>query len=397
MLPYPKIRWILHLDMDAFFASVEQLDRPELRGKPVIIGGGDRGVVSTASYEARRYGVRSAMPMFQARRLCPNGVYISGRMSRYKEKSLEVMSVLHSFSPLVEQASVDEAYLDATGLEHIYGSAAEMALRLQQEVFSRTGLTCSLGLAPVKFIAKIASDMQKPSGLTIIAHEDVPDFLRKLPIGKIPGVGRHMLQKLEMLGVRHASDVERFPKAFWENKMGKAGLALYDRGRGIDPREIEPSREPKSESAENTFEKDSCAPDFLASWLLRQSERVGKRLRKQQLAGRTITLKIKYADFTQHTRSRTLKAPTNSTRVIFDTAMELLAESKVQRPLRLIGVGVSQLGKEAQQLALLPSLEEEKKRRDAALDSALDALQDKFGAEAVIRGKLFKGRKKEKD
>lgn len=382
-------RWILHLDMDAFFASVEQLDNPELRGKPVIIGGAERGVVSTASYEARPFGVRSAMPMFQARRLCPHGVFLRGRMHRYKEKSLEVMEVLKRFSPLVEQASVDEAYLDATGLDLVFGSARHMALCLQREVLAETGLTCSLGLAPVKFLAKIASDMQKPAGLTILSPEDVPEFLTRLPVGKIPGVGKQMLKKLELLGVRNAADVRRFPPAFWQERLGKAGQVLYDRGRGIDPRPVEPCREPKSESAENTFAADSRDHEVLSAWLLRQSERVGKSLRKQGLAGRTITLKLKYADFSQHTRSRTLKEHTNSTRLIYETALELLAESKVERPLRLIGVGVSQFGAEARQLKLLPDVDEERKERDAALDAALDSLRDKFGNQAVIRGKLF--------
>ena len=390
----PK-RWILHLDMDAFFASVEQLDNPELRGKPVIIGGGDRGVVSTASYEARVYGVRSAMPIFQARKLCPDGLFLPGRMYRYAEKSREVMDVLHTFSPLVEKASVDEAYLDATGLERIFGSAQQMALSLQHEVVHQTGLTCSLGLAPVKFLAKIASDMQKPAGLTILAHEDVSCFLQKLPIGKIPGVGKQMLKKLEMFGIRYAADVTRFSPSFWQERMGKAGQVLYDRGRGIDPRPVEPFREPKSESAENTFAVDTYDPELLARWLLRQSERVGKSLRKHELAGRTITLKYKYADFSQHTRSRSLKEPTNSTRIIYETAMELLAESKIQRPLRLIGVGVSQFGEGAsRQLSLLASAHEEQKKRDSALDNALDAVQNKFGSKAIVRGKLFDSQKK---
>lgn len=387
-------RWIIHIDMDAFFASVEQLDNPELRGKPVIIGGGGRGVVSTASYEARRYNVHSAMPMFQARKLCPDGVFLRGRMHRYKEKSLEVMKVLHTFSPLVEQASVDEAYLDATGLEHVFGSAVNMAERLQNEVHTQTGLTCSLGLAPVKFLAKIASDMKKPAGLTVLAHEDIPLFLRQLPVKKIPGVGKHMLQKLELLGIRYAADVERFPPSFWQERLGKMGMVLYDRGRGIDARPVEPYREPKSESAENTFAVDTYDQEILSQWLLRQSERVGKSLRKQGLAGRTITLKIKYADFTQHTKSRTLKEHTNSTRRIYETALGLLAESRVSRPLRLIGVGVSQFGNEGGQLSLLPDVREAEKRRDSALDTVLDTLRDKYGTQAVVRGKIFEGKER---
>ena len=383
-------RWIVHLDMDAFFASVEQLDNPDLRGKPVIIGGEERGVVSTASYEARRFGVHSAMPMFQARRLCPHGIVIRGRMGRYQEKSREVMELLSRFSPLVEQASVDEAYLDATGLEHVFGSAENMARRLQEDVYKESGLSCSVGLAPVKFLAKIASDMQKPAGLTILAHEDVSAFLQTLPVGKIPGVGKRMLQTLDLLGIRHAADMQRYPKEFWHQRLGKAGDVLYDRANGIDHRLVEPYSEPKSEGAENTFNKDIQSKEELSVWLLRQAERVGRSLRKQGLAGRTVTLKLKYADFTQCTRSLTLKQPTNLTKSIYETALLLLDEHKLERPLRLIGVTVSHFGKEDRQLRLLPDGNEEQDKRQAALDATLDRLRDKFGTSAVVRGKLFR-------
>ena len=333
------LRWILHLDMDAFYAAVEVLDNPELKGKPVIIGGAERGVVSTASYEARKYGVRSAMPMFQARKLCPHAVFIRGRMERYVEKSREVMALLERFSPLVEKASVDEAYLDATGLERVFGSALNMARELQATIYEHSRLSCSIGLAPVKFLAKIASDMQKPKGLTVLSHAETPAFLERLPVGKIPGVGPRMLKALELLGVRTAGDVQRYPKSFWQERMGKAGEMLFERGHGIDPRAVEPYSEPKSESAENTFAKDISDMEELSVWLLRQAERVGKNLRAGRLAGRTITLKLKYNDFTQKTRSRTLKQPTNLTRTIYDTAMDLLRGQPLERPLRLIGGG----------------------------------------------------------
>lgn len=382
-------RWILHLDMDAFFASVEQMDRPELKGRPVIIGGAERGVVSTASYEARKFGVHSAMPMFRAKKLCPQGVFLRGRMARYQEKSREVMLLLEKFSPLVEQASVDEAYLDATGLERVFGSALDMARQLQAEVYAQSGLSCSIGLAPVKFLAKIASDMQKPGGLTVISHAEVPAFLERLPVGKIPGVGPQMLKNLELLGIRRAADVQRYPEDFWQARLGKAGGALFDRARGIDPRPVEPYTEAKSESAENTFARDISTVPELSVWLLRQSERVGRSLRARGLFGRTITLKLKYNDFSQKTRSRTLKRPTNLTRTIYETALELLGEARLERPLRLIGVGVSRFERSGRQLSLLPDPEEEAAGREAALDAALDALRGKFGSRSVIRGKLF--------
>ena len=383
-------RWILHLDMDAFFASVEQLDTPEYRGKALIIGGAERGVVSTASYEARAFGVHSAMPMFQAKKLCPHGIFIRGNMSRYQEKSREIMAVLERFSPRVEKASIDEAFLDLSGLERIFGSVQETGSAIQRAVSEETGLSCSIGIAPVKFLAKIASDIKKPSGLTILRHEDVPAFLHNLPVGKIPGVGKHTLVSLETLGVRTAGDVTRFPEEFWHTRMGKFGGVLYDRARGIDPRPVEPFTAPKSESAENTFDKDIRDAEELNTWLLRQSERVGASLRAQNLKGRTVTVKLKYDDFTQKTRSHTLKRPTNITRVIYETTLELLHEQPLERPLRLIGVGVSHFGEEERQLSLLPEAEEDSHEREAALDATLDALRGRFGKNAVIRGKLFK-------
>lgn len=384
-----EVRWILHLDMDAFFASVEQLDNPDLRGKPVIIGGDQRGVVSTASYEARRYGVRSAMPMFQARKLCPYAVFLRGRMARYVEKSTEVMTLLQQFSPYVEKASVDEAYLDASGLEHIFGSVEEMARKLQQEVYAQSGLTCSVGLAPVKFLAKIASDMQKPAGLTIIAHADVPALLRSLPVGKIPGVGPSLLKSLELLGVQSAADVQRYPRSFWVERMGRMGEVLFERGHGIDSRPVVPYTAPKSESAENTFEEDTMDRELLSSWLLQQAERVGRQLRKQGLKGKTVTVKYKFADFTQRSKSRTLKRSTNLTKEIYETALALLDESRIERPLRLIGVGVSHFGEEDTQLSLLPQAEDMERKREKALDDTLDSLREKYGKNAVMRGRLF--------
>ncbi len=384
------LRWILHLDMDAFYASVEQLDNPELRGRPLIVGGGERGVVSTCSYEARAFGVRSAMPLFQARKLCPRAVFLPVRMERYKEKSREVMAVLDGFSPLVEQASVDEAYVDLTGLERIFGGAAETARAVRDAVREKTGLSCSVGLAPVKFLAKIASDMNKPGGLTVLLHADVPAFLEKLPAGRIPGVGRQTLAQLESLGMRTAADVARQSAEFWSKRLGKAGEALYDRARGIDGRPVRPVVDPKSESAENTFARDTLDREILAAWLLRQAERVGESLRRRNLAGRTITLKVKYGDFVQVTRARTLKRPTNLTRPIYETALELLEELNPARPLRLIGVGVSHFGEGERQFSLLPEPEEEDRQREARLDNALDELRRKFGRGAVVRGKLFR-------
>jgi len=338
-------RWIMHIDMDAFFASVEQMDDPSLRGKPVAVGGSHRGVVSAASYEARRFGVRSALPMSTALRLCPQLIVVPGRMRRYAELSHRIMDALREFSPLVEPASVDEAYLDATGLERLFGPVENMGMAVKARVLDVTGgLTCSVGAAPVKFLAKIASDMNKPNGLFILYPEDVAEFLRTLPVGRIPGVGKRSLDALDQLGVRSAGDVLRYSREFWERRFGKGGVHLHERASGVDPREVEPYSEPKSESAENTFAEDTADRAVLRRWLLAQAERVGTSLRRQRLAGRTITLKVKYADFRSISRSHSLPEPTASTETIFDEACRLLDALTLADKVRLIGVGVSNFG-----------------------------------------------------
>ena len=385
----------MHIDMDAFYASVEQLDRPELRGRPVIVGGRERGVVSAASYEARFFGVRSAMPMGHARRLCPAGIYAHGRMERYREVSQWVLAVLHRFSPRVEQASIDEAYLDATGLERLFGPVEDMARRLKAAVREGTGgLTCSVGIAPIKFLAKIASELHKPDGLCILRPEQVEDFLRTLPVGKIPGVGRKFEAALANLGVRTGGDVLRFSAAFWAERHGKMGEYLHRRALGLDEHEVEPWTPPKSESAETTFAQDTRDRSVLTDWLFRHAERVGRHLRKQALAGRVITLKVKYADFRQVTRQLTLPEPTCATDTIFETACRLLADLNPRDPIRLIGLGVSAFDAGARQLNL-PFADGGRNRaeeRRVRLDRTLDALAGKYGRDAVVRGRLHRGK-----
>lgn len=377
----------MHVDMDAFFASVEQLDNPELRGRPVMVGGGHRGVVSAASYEARKYGVHSAMPVTQAMRLCPEGVMVPGRMARYKELSSRVMQVIHGFSPLVEQASVDEAYLDLTGMERIHGTVEITAASLKSGVLDATGLTCSVGLAPVKFLAKIASALNKPDGITVIRPEEVQGFLAVLPVGKIPGVGPKAKAMLGQWGVHTAGDVLKRSRAFWERRMGERGLALYDRALGDDPSLVVPYGAPKSSSAETTLDQDLSDKRELSRWLMLQAERVGRDLRRHGLRGRTVTLKLKYSDFKSITRSRTLPGATDCTDTIYEVARELLEAERLERSIRLIGVGVSNFGELARQLSLLGEVEEDPAKRQ--LDSAIDAIQDKFGGQALSRGKVF--------
>ncbi|QLA15144.1 DNA polymerase IV [Desulfolutivibrio sulfoxidireducens] len=386
-------RHIAHVDMDAYFASVEQLDDPSLRGRPVIIGVSDRGVVSAASYEARAFGVRSAMPVVQARRLCPEGVFLPGRYARYKELSRAIMACLAEFSPLVEPASIDEAYVDMTGARTLFGDPHRFGTRMREAVFEATGLSCSVGVAPVRFLAKIASDYHKPGGLTVVTREDMAAFLAVLPVGKIPGVGRRTLEALDLLGIRTAGDMLAHSPEFLARRLGASGLDLYDKARGIDPSPVVTGREAKSVSAENTLDKDSASREVLAVWLLRQAERVGRELRRKGLGGRTVTLKLKYSDFRQITRSKTLPEPTDCDETIFGVARELLSAVPLDRPARLVGVGVSGFHAVPRRLSLWhdPAVAGEA-RRTRGLDRAIDAIRDRFGREAILRGRLFPGK-----
>jgi DNA polymerase IV len=378
-------RRIMHLDMDAFYASVEQADRPELAGKPVIIGGAQRGVVAAASYEARKFGVRSAMPIFRARKLCPRGVFLPVRMRRYQEASRQVMKILATVSPLVEQVSIDEAYLDITGTESLHGSTESLAAKIKETIRNQTALTCSIGIAPNRFLAKIASEMNKPDGLTIIAEEDVPALLAVLPVGKIPGIGEKTAQVLAGLGVKTAADVLKFPPEFWLKRLGKSGAHLYQRAQGIGSATVTPHHEPKSCSAEDTFAADTDDLEELKKWLLHQAESIGGDLRKHGTKGKTVTLKVKFADFKTVTRSSTLPEPTHSTRIIYDAAVRLLENLKLTAKVRLIGVGLSNFASGMQQTKLFPdgfAVKQEK------LDEALDRIRGKFGAKAVQRGRI---------
>ncbi len=385
-------RWIMHMDMDAFFASVEQHDDPSLKGKPVIIGGEHRGVVSTCSYEARRYGVHSAMPMAEARRLCPQACYLRPRMCRYAEVSAQVREVLEAFSPKVEMASIDEAYIDATGMERLFGPVEEMGLRIKESVWKSTGgLTCSIGIAPVKFLAKIASERRKPDGLFLLRQSEVPVFLSSLPVSAVPGVGRKFCEELAGIGIRCCGDVLLRSEDFWRRHYGKIGELIWERAQGKDEREVVPWAPPQSESAEVTLDADTRDREVLRTWIFRHAERVGASLREHGLAGRTVTLKIKYADFRQMTRQVTLKHRICSTEGIYETACGILDGMELLQPVRLIGVGVSGFDRNGpMQLSLLPEKEngcsEEKRGK---LNTAVDALRLRYGKDAVMRGRLF--------
>ena len=381
------IRRIMHLDMDAFYAAVEQSDNPDLRGKPVIVGGAMRGVVCAASYEARRYGVHSAMPVFQAKRLCPQGIYLPVRMERYKQASCAVMEILRGVSPLVEQVSIDEAYVDITGTERLHGPPAALAERVKAAIREAASLTCSIGIAPNKFVAKIASDFKKPDGLTILEEDRVREFLARLPVGKIPGVGSKTGQRLHKLGVAFVSDILKFPVQFWEARFGKWGPILYAKAQGIDDSAVEPYSDPKSISAEQTFPSDTDDVAELEKTLFSQAEEVSRELRKHGFKAKTVTLKIKLSDFKLITRSRTLPEPFDTADTLFCTARKLMASLKLSRKVRLAGIGVSNFPAGPTQLNITPSREEsERKQR---LDRALDQIHSRFSHARVVRGNMM--------
>jgi DNA polymerase IV len=376
---------IMHIDMDAFYASVEQADHPEWKGKPVIVGASVRGVVCAASYEARKFGVRSAMPVFQARRLCPGGIYLPVRMKRYREVSSLVMEIFRQVSPLVEQVSIDEAYLDITGTEKLHGPPERLAAHIKEAVLEKTSLTCSIGIAPNRFLAKIASEMKKPDGLTIIEEEEVAGLLQGLPVTKIPGIGSKTDERLHALGIRVVGDILKFPLSFWTARFGKSGAALYEKARGQGSCEIVSYSDPKSSSAEDTFDADTDDPEEMKKWLLLQAEEVGRDLRARGLRGKTVTLKVKFADFKTLTRSRTLSAPTHCTEKIFLTASQLLDHLPLTQKVRLIGVGVSHLVSGSRQMPLFPDRSFDRLEK---LDVALDEIHKKFGDKILKRGRI---------
>jgi len=383
---------ILHLDMDAFFASVEQRDDPFLMGKPVIVGRSSaRGVVAAASYEARTYGVASAMPMFKAKRLCPRGIIVPGRMARYKEVSADIISTLSEFSPLVEQISIDEAYLDISGLRSVFGQPEDIGLRIKEKIRQKVKLSCSVGIAPVKFLAKIASDMKKPDGLTIISADDMGHFIDALDIKKVPGVGTSMLRQLDAFGIRRLGDVKRFPEERLVKGLGTYGRRLVAFSKGIDGSPVTPYHQAKSISAENTLSRDTMDKKKLGVYLLRHAERVSRQLRGKKVKAGTVVLKLKTPDFKLVTRSRSLDAPTQSTDVIYQEARMLLDNFKLETNVRLIGVGVSGLLPEHHPVQM--DLFEESGERSMGwekVDRAIDGIVEKYGSQVVKRASTYK-------
>jgi len=379
--------------MDAFYASVEELDNPELKGKPVIVGGSSmRGEVSAASYEARKYKIHSAMPIAQAKRLCPHGVFLPVRMKRYKEISNKVFSIFQKYTPLVEPLSLDEAFLDVTSSRKLFGTAEDIARQIRKQVLEEIGLTISAGVAASKLVAKIASDFNKPDGLTIVPAGSEAEFLAPLPIKRLWGVGKKTQETLGLLGVHTIGDIAGLSLKLLEQKFGKHGRSLYYAASGLDERDVETEHETKSVGHEFTFDADLTEIEAIRRELLELSGMVAKRLRHYELKGKTITLKVKYHDFRQVTRSSTINEHTADSKRIYQEVLQLLKKTDAgKQPARLLGISVSGLkidGGSNQQL-LFPEMQTSKKREE--INKALDAIQEKYGSTAILPGRLLKG------
>jgi DNA polymerase-4 len=376
--------------MDAFYASVEQRDRPELRGQPVIVGADPRGrgVVSACSYEARVFGVHSAMPISKAYRLCPHGVYLPVDMDKYVRVSEEIMTILGAFSPLVEPVSVDEAFIDLTGTASLWGPPIEAVRRIKRRIRHETGLTASAGLAPNKFIAKVASDLDKPDGLVVVEPGREAEFLAPLPIGRLWGVGKATARELEALGVTSIGQLQRVTPRALVARLGPHGPDLLDLAFGRDGRAVEPYAPPKSMGAETTFERDCREPARLEETLRHQAERVAGELRAARLAACRVTLKLRWADFRTLTRSHT-GDPTQDGLEIYRRAATLLARERLVQAVRLIGVAASTFRPQAH--GQLPLLDPGAVRREQ-LARAVDRIAGRFGRAAILPASLVQTR-----
>jgi DNA polymerase-4 len=390
------LKTIFHVDMDAFFVSVEELFTPSLKGKAVVVGGQrhERGVVSAASYEARRFGVHSAMPLRTAAKLCPRAIFVDGHPERYREFSEKVYGVLNSFSPLVEMASIDEAYLDMTGTERLHGPPLRAAHNLHQKMKAETQLNCSIGIGTSRLVAKVSSAKAKPNGVLWVVPGQEAKFLAPLHVRDIPGVGKVMEQNLRLLGINTVGDLARFQVTPLEEHFGKWGLALAGKARGEDAggwfdTDVGADTDPKSISHEHTYNEDTADPEQLESTLMRLSEMVGRRLRESRLHARTIQLKLRYKDFTTITRAHTLPAPTQLDTEIFEQVRALFRKNwRKGAQVRLLGVHASSFEDRADQGDMLEDIR--RQRWQQALSTA-DRLRDKFGESSVTLATGLKG------
>jgi DNA polymerase-4 len=382
-------RTVLHVDMDAFYASVEQRDNPELRGKPVVVGGGsNRGVVAAASYEVREFGVRSAMSMADAHRRCPDLVRVAPRMAHYKSVSKQLFAIFRLFTPLVEGLSLDEAFLDVSASRNLHGSGVDIAKKIKQMILVETALKASVGVAENKLVAKIASDLDKPDGLSVITSANVQEKLDPLPVSVIPGIGRQTLARLGRLNIDSVADLRLAPDRDLESVFGRFAARARERASGIDNRPVVAEREEKSISAEETYDMDLEDRGDMERELLRLAETTAARMRKSELQAATIQVKIRQADFQTFTRQRSIQPPVNSTDQIYHLACELLGAWLEENPgtrVRLLGVGGSNLSP-AEQRDLFA---DEDNPATSAVDRAVDDIRDRFGSMSVSRARTL--------
>jgi DNA polymerase-4 len=384
------MRSILHVDMDAFYASVEQLDNPDYKGRPVIVGadpkdGTGRGVVAACSYEARKFGVRSALPISRAWKLCPHGVYVRPRMKRYAEVSGQVMEVFRRYTDLVEPLSIDEAFLDITGSTALLGSPEQIAQSIKREIRETTGLNASVGLAPNKFVAKIASDLKKPDAFVVVEDSQIEAFLRDLPISRLWGVGPKTELRLHEMGYRTIGALAAASRESLVRSLGSLGEHLYQLSRGRDDRPVVPNWEPKSISSETTFDEDTDDRELLLRTILELSDHVAERLRKDDYRARKVTLKLRYSNFSTYTKQHSIGKWIQTGEEIAAVARDLFSQFPLKQKIRLIGVAAGDIhrdGEESQQLSLFADSSAEREK----LSHTVDEIREKFGADAVRRG-----------
>ena len=382
-------RRIMHIDLDAFFVSVEQAQNPDLKGKPVVVGGKPdrRGVVASASYEARSYGLHAGMPLATASRLCPQAIFIEGNFHKYRDASQKFMTILADFSPYLEPLGLDEAYLDATGFESIHGTIRQMAVAIKQRIKDELGICASIGIASSKVVAKIASELSKPDGLLEVPTGEERSFLKPLPVAKMPGIGKKGERILKGLGINTIGQLAALPLGVLKGHFGAASELMHNHANGIDDREVEPPGEAKSISRETTFGKDTGDSSFLKATLRYLSERVGSELRQKGKLSRCVTLKLRYADFTTITRQHTLSQASDTDQIIFDTGIKLLRKelSQEKQAIRLIGIGVSNLVEAGRQLEMLDA----SAQRLEKLNTAIDRIRKKYGFTAIQTGRTL--------
>jgi DNA polymerase-4 len=378
------------MDCDAFYASVEKRDNPKLRDVPIIVGGGQRGVVTTACYLARLYGVRSAMPMFQARKLCPQAVEVPIRMSVYAEASRQIRTLMDELTPIVEPLSLDEAFLDLTGTARLHKTPPAVQLaRLANRIQAEVGITISIGLSHNKYLAKIASDLDKPRGMALIGKAETEDFLKGKPVSMLRGVGPAMQQKLAQEGIRKIDDLLRYSAKDLADRFGSMGLRLFDLSRGQDARKINAKAPVKSISRETTFNKDTADPEVLDGYLWRLSVETADRAKAKHMAGLVVVLKLKTSDFRQLSRRLTLETPAQNADMIYTIASRLLQAVLPQGPFRLLGVGITDICEENLREASADLLDVDAPKRQA-IEAATDVIREKFGKDAIKKGRALK-------